>query len=63
MADKDVARALNILGADRDLINSDSSELLDLINDYWADDEPDDLNAGMVTAPTRPLKFYFFSLI
>ncbi len=59
MADKDVARALNILGADRDKINSDSSELFDLINDYWADDEPDDLNAGIVTASTRPLKFLF----
>ena len=37
MADK-VSRALNLLGADSDLFSSDGDKLMELINDYWADD-------------------------
>ena len=34
MADK-IARALNLLGADRDLLNSDADALIDVIDDYY----------------------------
>ena len=37
MADK-IARALNLLGADRDLLNSDADALIDVIDDYFGDD-------------------------
>ena len=33
-----IAKALNLLGADRDLLGVDSYELLELIDDYCADD-------------------------
>jgi len=42
MADR-VARALNLLGANGDLLNTDSDALLELIDEYLADDdEPED---------------------
>ena len=34
MANK-IARALNLLGADRDLLNSDADTLIDVIEDYF----------------------------
>ena len=37
MANK-IARALNLLGADRDLLNSDADTLVDVIEDYFGDD-------------------------
>ena len=37
MADR-IARALNLLGADSDLLGSDGDTLLELIDDYWSDD-------------------------
>ena len=37
MANK-IARALNLLGADRDLLNSDADTLIDVIEDYFGDD-------------------------
>ena len=47
---KRIARALNLLGADRDLLNTDHDALLDLIDEYWADDS-DAVNKGSLTAP------------
>ena len=47
MADK-VARALNLLGPDRDLLNSaDADALLDLVNEYFQEPQ------GMAT-PVNP---------
>ena len=37
MANK-IARALNLLGADGDLLNSDADSLIDVIEDYFGDD-------------------------
>ena len=37
MANK-IARALNLLGVDRDLLNSDADTLIDIIKDYFGDD-------------------------
>ena len=37
MADK-IARALNLLRADRDILNSDAGTLIDVIEDYSGDD-------------------------
>ena len=37
MADN-IARALNLLGADRDLLNSDADALVNIIDDYFSDD-------------------------
>ena len=37
MADK-IARALNFLGADRDLLDADADALLDVIDDYFGED-------------------------
>ena len=48
MADR-VARAVNLLGADRVLFNtSDGDALLDVIADYL---DEDDLDQGMQTTP------------
>ena len=33
-----IARALNLLGADRDLLNSDADILIDVIEDYFGND-------------------------
>ena len=41
MANK-IARALNLLGTDRDLLNSDADTLIDVIKDYFGDDGADD---------------------
>lgn len=38
MAEERLARALNVLGADRGLISSDKEALLNLIEDYWTDE-------------------------
>lgn len=40
MADK-IARALNFLGADRDLLDADADALLDVIDDYFGEDGTD----------------------
>ena len=46
MADR-VARALNLLGADGDLLSTDADALLELIDDYLADDdEHEDYDQG-----------------
>ena len=53
MADK-VARALNLLGADRDLFNSaDGDAFLDLIDEYL--DDPD----GMPHPSSKPFNYDF----
>ena len=36
--DDKIARALNLLGADQDLLNSDVDSLIDIINNYFGDD-------------------------
>ena len=41
-----IARALNLLGTNRDLLSTDSDVLLELIDDYWANDS-DAVNEGM----------------
>ena len=51
MADK-VARALNLLGADRDLLDSaDANALLDLIDEYLEDLE------GIAPPVTQPFNY------
>ena len=51
MADK-VARALNLLGADRDLLDSaDANSLLDLIDEYLDDSE------GIAPPVTQPFNY------
>ena len=47
-----VARALNLLGADGNLLSTDSDALLKLIDDYLADDdEHEDYDQG-ICSPT-----------
>ena len=45
-----IARALNLLGADRDLLSTDGDALLELIDEYLADDS-DTVNNGLLTSP------------
>ena len=45
-----IARALNLLGADRDLLSTDGDALLELIHEYWADDS-DTVDNGSLTPP------------
>ena len=50
MADK-VARALNLLGADRDLDSADTDALLELIDEYLEDSE------GIAPPVTQPFSY------
>jgi len=50
MEEERVARALNVLEADRGLLSSDKEALLDFLDDYWTD-ETDTQAEGKVTPP------------
>ena len=45
-----VARVLNLLGADQDLLDADSDELVKLIDDYCADNS-ETHGEGIATLP------------
>ena len=45
-----VARALNLLGADQDILGTDSNELVELIDDYCADNS-EAHGEGIATRP------------
>ena len=50
-----VARALNLLGANGDLLGTaDTDALLELIDDYLADEEQSEDNQGNPTPVTQP---------
>ena len=38
MAEERIARALNVLGADQALLDSDKDALLDFLDDYWCEE-------------------------
>ena len=48
-----IARALNLHGVDRDLLSTDRNAVLDMIDEYWADDSDavNNLFKGSVTMP------------
>lgn len=51
-----IARALNRLGEDADLLSADTDGLLDLLDDYLDDDDP----LGK-TPPSIPLKIHYYT--
>ena len=46
---KRVARALNVLGADGDLLGTDTDALLELIDEYLTEDDDHEDNQGSPT--------------
>lgn len=51
-----IARALNRLGEDADLLSADTDGLLDLLDDYFDDDDP----LGK-TPPSTHLKIHYYT--
>jgi hypothetical protein len=51
-----IARALNRLGEDADLLSADTDGLLDLLDDYLDDDDP----LGK-PPPSTPLKIHYYT--
>ena len=55
-----VARALNLLGANGDLLSTaDTDALLELIDDYLAEEEQPEDNQGNPTPATQPFNHTF----